>query len=70
MESIQLSVLASAYNVFGPRSGTPATPSTVLGMASKTDLRRMTGLYLDHTRKEGRDAMFSVETVNATIEAL
>lgn len=63
-------ILASAYNSFGPRSGTPATPFTVMDMASRTDLRRMAGLYLAKTRDEGRDALFTPEEVNAAIESL
>lgn len=63
-------ILASAYNVFGPQSGEAARPDTVLAMASRTDLRRMAGLYLERTREEGRNALFTVAEVDEAIASL
>jgi hypothetical protein len=38
-------IAASAYNVCGPRDGSPATPSNV-GNLRRTDVVRFLGLYL------------------------
>ena len=38
-------IAASAYNVCGPRTGTPATPATVGGF-NRTEVLRCIGLYM------------------------
>ena len=39
-------IAASAYNVCGPRAGTPATPSTIANFG-KSEILRCMGIYAD-----------------------
>ena len=58
-------ILASAYNTFGPRSGDAATPATVRKLATRTQLRKMVGLYLAAAYDAGPDALFTVAEIDA-----
>lgn len=54
----QLAILASAYNVCGPRGGMYAKPSTVLMMATPAELARMAYSYIDAAANDP-DALYS-----------
>lgn len=69
MNSKQLAILASAYNVCGPRAGVPATPATVVAMASPADLYAMACDYCAHVQRD-RDAIFTAAEVIEAMNAL
>ena len=58
-------ILASAYNTFGPRSGEAATPANVRKLATRTQLRKLVGLYLSAAYDAGPDALFTVAEIDA-----
>ena len=60
-----LAILASAYNVCGPRSGTAATPANVRALADSATLYRYTVAYMDHVRADA----FALYTVAQVDEA-
>ena len=69
MNSRELAILASAYNVCGPRSGQPATPATVLAM---TDWETLHGYACDYYEAvaDDADALYSVSDVGEAASAL
>ena len=69
MNSRELAILASAYNVCGPRSGQPATPATVLAM---TDWETLHGYACDYYEVVGADAdaLYSVSEVGEAATVL
>ena len=69
MHSTHLAILASAYNVCGPRSGVPATPSAVLGMTDWETLHGYARDYCGHVRRDP-DAIFSESQVSEAACAL
>lgn len=69
LSSKQLAILASAYNVCGPRTGTPARPDTVLSMASVDQLKSYEGSYASHVAADS-DALYTAGEVAATFKAL
>lgn len=69
LSSKQLAILASAYNVCGPRAGNPARPSTVLSMASVEQLKSYEQPYLAHVRAD-QDALYTTAEVSDAFKAL
>lgn len=65
----QLAILASAYNVHGPRSGEAARPATVLTMTTMRDLVAMADLYAASVVADP-DAIYSADDVRAARAAL
>lgn len=62
-------ILASAYNVMGPRTGAYATPDTVLEMATAEELGDMGFRYLRAVMGD-RDALYTGDEVVAAIARL
>lgn len=58
-------IAASAYNVCGPRSGTPATPANVAKL-NRTEVVRCLGLYM--TAHDG--SLFTAAEIDAARELL
>lgn len=65
-----LAILASAYNVCGPRIGQGATPATVLDMASPADLAAMLAKYSEHCRANMRDSLYSDAELTTAAESI
>lgn len=64
MNDRQLAILASAYNVHGPRSGQPATPATVLGMVDAETLHGYVCDYYD-AAESGADCLYTAPEICA-----
>lgn len=65
----QTAILASAYNVCGPRSGDYATPATVRKMAPAAQLKGYAEAYAERVAADP-DALYSVAEVKAAAAAV
>jgi len=61
-----LAIAAGAYNVCGPRSGTPATPATIQQMVNRSEMVR---LLLAYKKESAADplALHSQEEIETAI---
>ncbi|HVI60101.1 MAG TPA: hypothetical protein VM619_14680 [Luteimonas sp.] len=65
----QAAILASAYNVCGPRTGAYATPTTVRSLADSATLARCVDAYAKHVAADP-DALYTVAEVNEAVKAV